>query len=56
MPGGRGVDSLIVGFYRAGAFIYAASVRAGLVPALRRRLSEKLAPLEIAECPFAKVA
>jgi DNA ligase D-like protein (predicted ligase) len=52
MPGGNGIEALIVGFYREGKLVYAASIRAGLVVNLRRRLFGKLAALKVAECPF----
>jgi ATP-dependent DNA ligase len=52
MPGLRGVDALIVGLHRDGKLVYAASIRAGLIPNLRRRLFDKLSPLKIGECPF----
>ena len=47
-----GVDSLVVGFYRGKDLIYAARVRAGLVPATRRDVFERLKHLQTAKCPF----
>jgi len=37
-----GVDSFVVGFYRGRDLIYAARVRAGLVPATRREVFDKI--------------
>ncbi len=42
VPSSLGIDSLVVGVYRGKDLIYAARVRAGLVPATRRELFEKL--------------
>ncbi len=54
-PGGNGLDSLVVGFYDKKHLVYAARVRAGLVPAMRRDLCAKLTPLIISDCPFANL-
>ena len=51
-PGSHGVDALVVGFYSGDSLIYAARVRAGLVPATRGELFAKLRPLIIKDCPF----
>src|ERR1035438_7926230 len=51
-PGSHGVDALVVGFHDGDALIYAARVRAGLVPATRRELQTRLKALIIGECPF----
>ena len=51
-PGSNGVDALIVGYYEDGTLIYTARVRAGLVPASRRELYERLKPLIVKTCPF----
>ena len=51
-PGNNGIDALIVGHYEGRNLIYAARVRAGLVPASRRELYEKLKPLFVQTCPF----
>lgn len=51
-PGSNGIDALIVGYYEGRKLIYAARVRAGLVPASRRELYEKLKPLIVQACPF----
>jgi len=54
-PGSNGIDALVVGYYEGRKFIYAARVRAGLVPASRRELYEKLKPLTVQTCPFANL-
>jgi DNA ligase D-like protein (predicted ligase) len=51
-PGTHGFDALIVGFYRGRELIYAARVRAGLVPATRRTVFERIKHLKAAKCPF----
>jgi len=50
--GRHGVDALVVGFYSGNSLMYAARVRAGLVPATRRELFAKLRPLIIKDCQF----
>lgn len=50
--GSNGIDALIVGYYKGGKLIYAARVRAGLVPASRREIHERLKPLITMTCPF----
>jgi DNA ligase D-like protein (predicted ligase) len=55
IPSHLGVDSLVVGFYRGKDLIYAARVRAGLVPASRREVFERIKPLETPKCPFANL-
>jgi ATP-dependent DNA ligase len=52
IPSNLGVDSLVVGFYRDHGLIYAARVRAGLVPATRREVFERLKHLRTPKCPF----
>jgi DNA ligase D-like protein (predicted ligase) len=52
VPSNLGVDSLVVGFYRGQDLVYAARVRAGLVPATRRDVFERLKHLKTAKCPF----
>ena len=52
VPSNLGVDSLVVGFYRDKDLIYAARVRAGLVPATRREVFERLKHLRTPKCPF----
>jgi ATP-dependent DNA ligase len=55
VPSHLGVDSLVVGFYRGKDLIYAARVRAGLVPATRRQVFEKIKHLKTPKCPFANL-
>ena len=52
VPSNLGVDSLVLGFYRDNGLIYAARVRAGLVPATRREVFERLKHLRTPKCPF----
>jgi bifunctional non-homologous end joining protein LigD len=52
MPGAHGIDSLIVGEYSGKDLMYVSRVRAGLVPASRRKLFQKLQPLIIKQCLF----
>ena len=54
-PGSNGIDALIVGYYEGRRLIYTARVRAGLVPASRRELYDRLKPLIIKRCPFANL-
>ena len=53
--GNIGIDALVVGFYRGRSLMYAARVRAGLIPATRRDLYARLQPLTIRQCPFANL-
>jgi ATP-dependent DNA ligase len=48
--GVRGVDSIILGYYRGGDLCYVARVRNGFVPATRRMVYEKLKPLVTDKC------
>jgi DNA ligase D-like protein (predicted ligase) len=52
IPGLRGVDAIIIGYYKANDLIYVARVRAGFVPATRRLVFERLRILRIPDCPF----
>jgi len=52
IPGPRGVDSIIVGYYRGKDLVYVARTRNGFVPAMRRSVYEKLKPLITDKCPF----
>jgi DNA ligase D-like protein (predicted ligase) len=52
IPGTHGIDSLIVGEYRGKELVYVARVRAGLVPASRQEVFQKLRHLVIDKCPF----
>jgi DNA ligase D-like protein (predicted ligase) len=49
---GNPLDAMIVGYYEGDKLIYAAKVRNGFVPRLRRDVWQKLNGLEIASCPF----
>jgi ATP-dependent DNA ligase len=44
-----------VRFYRGKDLIYAARVRAGLVPATRREIFERIEHLKTHKCPFANL-
>jgi DNA ligase D-like protein (predicted ligase) len=52
VPGSHGLDSIIVGYYRAKELVYIARVRNGFVPATRRQVFEELRPLQEPNCPF----
>jgi DNA ligase D-like protein (predicted ligase) len=52
VPGPHGLDSVIVGYYRARELVYVARVRNGFVPATRRQVFEKLRPMMVPTCPF----
>lgn len=54
-PGSNGIDALVVGFYIGDELMYAARVRAGLVPATRRELYLRLKPFIAEMCPFANL-
>jgi ATP-dependent DNA ligase len=41
VPSNLGLDSLVVGFYRGKELIYASRVRAGFIPATRRKVSRR---------------
>lgn len=51
-PAGRSVDALLVGYYAGKDLHFAAKVRAGFVPAVRREVFAKLQPLRTEQCPF----
>jgi ATP-dependent DNA ligase len=55
VPSHLGVDSLVVGFYRGKDLTYAARVRAGLVPATRREVFDRIRHLNTSKCPFANL-
>ena len=55
VPGAHGVESIIVGYYRASELIYVARVRNGFVTATRRQVFGRLRPLVVADCPFANL-
>jgi ATP-dependent DNA ligase len=48
-------DALIVGYYEAEQLLYAAKVRNGFVPQLRREVATRFKGLEIDTCPFANL-
>ena len=52
VPSNLGVDSLVVGVYGDNGLMYAARVRAGLVPATRREVFERIKHLRTPKCPF----
>jgi ATP-dependent DNA ligase len=54
-PGSHGIDAIIVGFYRGKELIYAARVRAGFVPATRRKVFDEIKGLKTTKCPFANL-
>ena len=51
-PGDHGIDALLVGYYEKRQLKFAAKVRAGFTPRLRRDVSERLASLSATTCPF----
>ncbi len=51
-PGSVGVDALVIGYYVGRSLCFAAKVRAGLTPHLRRQLMTLVSPLHAARCPF----
>ena len=46
------LDALIAGYYEGDKLYYAAKVRNGFVPQMRREVYRKFKGLEIATCPF----
>jgi len=54
-PGSNGIDALVVGYCEGAKLIYAARVRAGLIPASRRELYGLLKPHIVKTCPFANL-
>ena len=52
---GHPFDAVIVGYYRDGQLIYAAKVRNGFVPRIRREVAKRLNALETEVCPFANL-
>jgi ATP-dependent DNA ligase len=55
VPSNLGLDSIVVGFYRGKDLIYASRVRAGFVPATRRKVFEQIKHLATPKCPFANL-
>ena len=49
-------DALIVGYYEGEQLLYAAKVRNGFVPQLRRDVATKFKGLQIDACPFANLS
>jgi bifunctional non-homologous end joining protein LigD len=52
---GHPFDAIIVGYYQNEQLIYAAKVRNGFVPRLRRDVANRLSGLETDACPFANL-
>ncbi len=52
---GSPFDALIVGYYEGERLLYAAKVRNGFVPLVRREVASKFKGLEIDTCPFANL-
>ena len=52
---GNPFDALIVGYYGGDDLMYAAKVRNGFVPRVRREVAQKFAGLEENSCPFANL-
>jgi len=53
--GANGLDALLVGYYEGKELRFAGTVRAGLVPHVRREVLGKLKPLQVQDCPFANL-
>jgi ATP-dependent DNA ligase len=49
---GNPLDSIIVGYYEGDKLMYAAKLRNGFVPQVRRDVARRLKGLEIPTCPF----
>ena len=52
---GNPLDALIVGYYEGERLFYAAKVRNGFVPVVRREVASKFKKLEVDTCPFANL-
>jgi DNA ligase D-like protein (predicted ligase) len=52
---GNPFDALIVGYYEGESLFYAAKVRNGFVPLVRREVASRFKGLEIDTCPFANL-
>jgi ATP-dependent DNA ligase len=52
---GNPFDALIVGYYEGDRLLYAAKVRNGFVPLVRREVASRFQELEIDTCPFANL-
>jgi DNA ligase D-like protein (predicted ligase) len=52
---GNPIDAIIVGYYQDGKLLYAAKVRNGFVPQVRREVASRFKGLQIETCPFANL-
>ena len=52
---GNPIDAIIVGYYDGDKLLYAAKVRNGFVPQVRREVAAKLKGFETDSCPFANL-
>jgi hypothetical protein len=52
IPGPRGIDSIIIGFYWGDDLVYVTRVRNGFVPGTRRALMDRIRPFAQLYCPF----
>jgi DNA ligase D-like protein (predicted ligase) len=52
---GNPFDALIVGYYNGDRLLYAAKVRNGFVPQVRREVASKFKGLKLSSCPFANL-
>jgi bifunctional non-homologous end joining protein LigD len=48
----KGVDALLVGYYKGRSLHFAGKVRAGMTPRIRAQLFDLLEPLHVERCPF----
>lgn len=55
VPDGKNLESILVGYYEGRHLIYAARIRSGFVPALRREIFEAFQGLDANVCPFANL-
>ena len=51
-PGDHGIDALLVGYYDRNTLKFAAKVRAGFTPRLRRDVRDRLQKIPTKACPF----
>jgi len=51
-PDGASIDALLVGYHQGEGLKFAAKVRAGFTPHIRRQVRQKLDPLRATKCPF----
>ncbi len=54
-PSSRNFDALLVGYYEADKLMFAAKVRNGFVPGVRRAVFQQFKKLRIKTCPFANL-